>query len=217
MKQFIFAAIFALCFLSLHAQDILVRKGGEVENVKVLEVSPTEVKYKKSDNPDGPVFVEKRLNLYSVKYQNGEVQTFKDNENEGSSIYKGYGKEKKITHEANLYIGTGWGVGYQLRREFNQYIGWNIVGISYMSDYNFEDMGVFFKLLGARGYTPADKAIRGYADLNIGYAMCNFGNNLGIEFGLGIQVHKRFALGYNLIYLTPNSAAVHMAKLSFLF
>ena len=95
--RLLFVAVFVLSFLSLHAQDILVRKGGEVENVKVLEVSPTEVRYKKSDNPDGPVFVEKRLNLYSVKYQNGEVQTFIDdsNENEGTSIYKGYGKEKK--------------------------------------------------------------------------------------------------------------------------
>ena len=78
MKKYLFVAIFAACSLSMSAQDILVRKNGEVENVKVLEVSPTEVKYKKSNNEDGPVFIEKRSNLYSVKYKNGEVQTFND-------------------------------------------------------------------------------------------------------------------------------------------
>ena len=59
-------AIFAASFLSINAQDILVRKGGEMENVKVLEVTPTEVKYRKSNNEDGPIFTEKRSKLYSV-------------------------------------------------------------------------------------------------------------------------------------------------------
>ncbi|MBR6140614.1 MAG: hypothetical protein IKQ37_02455 [Bacteroidaceae bacterium] len=128
MNKILFAAIFATSTLSLNAQDILVRKGGEVENVKVLEVSPTEVKYKKSNNEDGPVFIEKRSNLYSVKYKNGEVQTFNNKpEPIGTKYYYSkYGKEKKFTNEIDFCIGTGWGFGYQLRREFNQYVGWNI-------------------------------------------------------------------------------------------
>ena len=107
MKQHLFVALFALCSISLYAQDILVRKGGEIENVKVVEVSPTEIKYKKSSNLDGPVFVEKRSNLYSVKYQNGEVQVFKDHS--GNSIKTPYffrldNDIKKYTHEAEIFI-----------------------------------------------------------------------------------------------------------------
>ena len=78
MKKTFFLIAFAAGSFTLNAQDILVRKGGKIENVKVLEVSPTEVKFKKSNNPDGPIFVEKRSDLYSIQYQNGEVQTFNE-------------------------------------------------------------------------------------------------------------------------------------------
>ena len=64
MKKILIVAFVTVCYLSANAQDVLVRKGGEVENVKVLEVSPTEVKYKKSNNEDGPIFIEKRSNIY---------------------------------------------------------------------------------------------------------------------------------------------------------
>ena len=200
---------------SLNAQDILVRKGGEIENVKVLEVSPTEVKFKKSNNPDGPIFIEKRSSLYSIKYQNGEVQTFEDSisQSERMSIYKEYGKKKKYTHEAVLYIGWGLGAGYQFRREFNQYIGWNIASISYVTDLvNFGD-NLFNIGTGVRGYTPAYNAIRGFADLNLGYTL----DGLGMNFSLGIQVHKHYAIGYHLTYIPYDSGAFHMAKISFLF
>ena len=80
MKKTFLLIAFASSSFTLNAQDILVKKGGEVENVKVLEVSPTEVKFKKSNNPDGPVFIENRSNLYSIKYQNGEVQLFEEKE-----------------------------------------------------------------------------------------------------------------------------------------
>lgn len=46
------------------------------------------------------------------------------------SYYKEQLEKKKFTHEADFYLGMGWGIGYQLRKEFNPYIGWNIIGIS---------------------------------------------------------------------------------------
>ena len=217
MKKTLFLIAFAVCSFTLNAQDILVRKGGDTENVKVLEVSPTEVKFKKNNDPDSPVFIEKRSNLYSIKYQNGEVQNF------NSNYYSEYGKGKMFTNEADVYIGAGWGVGYQLRREFNQYVGWNIVGISYMNDFSsLSNVGlVNVKLLGIRGYTPSYKWIRGFADLNLGYSLeYDYGytsHHLGIDFSLGIQVHKNIALGCHLIYCTPNPFGFVGARLSALF
>lgn len=76
MRKFLLSLTFAVISLSTYAQDILVRKNGDAENVKVMEVSPTEIKFKKSSNPNGPTFIEKRSDIYSVKYENGEVQTF---------------------------------------------------------------------------------------------------------------------------------------------
>ena len=248
MKQHHLVAIFALCSCSLHAQDILVRRGGEIENVKVLEVSPTEVKYKKSSNPDGPVFVEKRSNLYSVKYQNGEVQTFE--ENSGKSITTPYfftvdNNIKKYTHEAELFIADGWGIGYQFRREINQFVGWDIIGMSYMSRFESpEKVGLInIRPLGVKLYTPANKYIRAYAGLKLGYSFayeenyfylryekdtCEYidsgsyydkAHYFGLDFSLGIQLHKNIAIGYNLNFNTNDDGDLlnHMAKISFLF
>ncbi|MBQ8865839.1 MAG: hypothetical protein IJ020_06875 [Bacteroidaceae bacterium] len=135
----------------------------------------------------------------------------------------------KFTNELGLYIQDGWGIGYQLRREFNQYVGWNIIGVSYMSGFvSPAEVGQFnFKLLGARGYTPAWKSIRGYVDLNLGYTLYYYErydveavHNFGLDFGLGVQVHKNVAVGYNLNVLAggfDEAAKSHWFKVSFLF
>lgn len=242
MKKVLFMAAFAASFLSMSAQDILVRKGGDVENVKVLEVTPTEVKYKKFSNPNGPTFTERRSNLMSVKYEGGEVQKFNDGSAIASgsgrgyvsgdmSYYSDYGTSKKFTNEVSFYIADGWGLGWQLRREFNPYIAWNIFGVSYMSGFNSPDeAGVLnIKLAGARGYTPSWGWIRGYADLNMGLGLnyykyegwhseeVNVNPNFGLDFSVGVQVHKKVAIGYNLNFLAPDKTKIHMARISVLF
>ena len=214
-----------------------------MENVKVLEVTPTEVKFKKFSNQNGPTFTERRSNLISVKYESGEVQKFNDGPaivSSGAghgyasgdmSYYSGYGTDKKITNEVSFYIANGWGLGWQLRKEFNPYIAWNIFGLSYMSGFNSPDeAGVLnIKLVGARGYTPSWKWIRGYADLNMGLGLnyykyegshseeINVDPNFGLDFSVGVQLHKRVAVGYNLNFLAPDKAKTHMARISVLF
>lgn len=240
MKKILFMAALAASSLSMSAQDILVRKGGDVENVKVLEVTPTEVKFKKFNNQNGPTFTERRSNLISVKYENGEVQKFNDSPAIASgstgrsfasgnmSYYSDYGTSKKFTHEVSLYLSDVWGFGYQLRREFNPYVAWNIVGISHITNFDCPfDSGILnIKALGVRGYTPSYKWIRGYADLNMGVGLNYYEKywseeteidaNFSLDFGFGVQVHKSVAIGYNLNYLS-NGALGHMAKISFLF
>lgn len=244
MKKILFMAALAASSLSMSAQDILVRKGGDVENVKVLEVTPTEVKYKKFNNQNGPTFTERRSNLISVKYENGEVQKFNDSPaitsgstgrsfaSGSTSYYSDYGTSKKFTNEVSLYLSDAWGFGYQLRREFNPYVAWNIVGISHITNFDCPfDSGILnIKALGVRGYTPSYKWIRGYADLNMGVGLnyyeyydyweyekkSDVSVNFGLDFGVGVQVHKGVAIGYNLNYLS-NGALGHMAKISFLF
>ena len=232
MKKTLFLIAFVASSFTMNAQDILVRKGGEVENVKVIEVSPTEVKYKKNSNPDGPVFIEKRSNIYSIKYQNGEVQTLGEGsvQYDDTKYYSKHGKEKKFTHEIDAFIGTGWGVGYQLRREFNPYVGWNIFGISYIAtDYNQTKSGLLnFKLLGVSGYTPSYKWIRGYADVNLGYTLdyntrywrgesTSFCHCFGWQTGLGIQLHKNIAIGCEFVFCTEGNLYSIGARVSALF
>ena len=61
-----------LCF----SQDIITLKSGEQIRSKIIEVGQTEVRYKKYDNQNGPVYVTSKSDITSMKYENGSEDTF---------------------------------------------------------------------------------------------------------------------------------------------
>jgi hypothetical protein len=171
-------------------------------------------------------------------------------ESQDYQYYEGYGKDKCMTNELSVYLGEAWGLGWQLRRELNKYVALNIVGISYMAGgwVSPDEAGsVNFRFLGARGYSPSWKWIRGYVDLNMGYTLgyVGSGSNLsssdkkimksygidvpdddvshhfGLDFGVGLQLHKRLAIGYHMGYVTGyggmGGGTSHFCQLSVLF
>lgn len=73
MKHFcIFVVVFlATGICSLAAQDLIVLKNGEMIEAKVIEISPTEIRYKRFDNLDGPTIVIPASSVLSIKYENG--------------------------------------------------------------------------------------------------------------------------------------------------
>ncbi len=166
--------------------------------------------------------------------------------------YEGYGKDKCMTNELSVYLGEAWGLGWQLRREINKYVALNIVGVNYMAGgwVSPDESGVVnFRFLGARGYSPSWKWIRGYVDLNMGYTLgyrdsgvklsssekklvekytgekisddVETSHHFGLDFGVGLQLHKRFAIGYHMTYVTGynggGGGTTHFCKLSVLF
>ena len=81
MKKLILFLLCGMSFLSVLAQDdIIVTRESEKINAVITEISETEVKYKKSDNPDGPTFVISTSKIASIIYKNGDVQTFQQTE-----------------------------------------------------------------------------------------------------------------------------------------
>ncbi len=73
---------FAMFANGLFAADLIVTKESKKIDAKVVEVSPTEVRYKKTSNLDGPTFVLPTSDIHTIVYDNGEVEIFKtDNEN----------------------------------------------------------------------------------------------------------------------------------------
>lgn len=60
------------------AQDVIVKKDGSTILSKVLEVTSSEVKYKKFSNQDGPTYTIKVSELKAINYQNGDKDTFGD-------------------------------------------------------------------------------------------------------------------------------------------
>lgn len=58
------------------ANDVLVLKDGVRLNVILVEVADKQVKYRKVNNPQGPLFVKEIANISSIIYANGEKEEF---------------------------------------------------------------------------------------------------------------------------------------------
>ena len=61
------------------SQDVILKKDNTTVLSKVLEVTSTEIKYKKWSNQEGPTYSISRSEVVSINYQNGEVDRFTDN------------------------------------------------------------------------------------------------------------------------------------------
>lgn len=75
-RLLIFILLCAVSLPILWAQDIIITHDSERIDVKVTEVSETDVRYKKADNIEGPTFVIATSKIASIIYMNGEVQIF---------------------------------------------------------------------------------------------------------------------------------------------
>ncbi|MBO2010472.1 hypothetical protein [Hymenobacter negativus] len=58
------------------AQDMLTKRNGEEIAVKVIEITPAEVRYRRTDNPDGPLISVWKTDLFMVRYANGTKELF---------------------------------------------------------------------------------------------------------------------------------------------
>ena len=61
------------------AQDVITLKNGDEIQAIVQEISDVDVKYKRSDNPNGPDYSLKKSDIFMIKYANGSRDVFTDN------------------------------------------------------------------------------------------------------------------------------------------
>ena len=67
MKRFFVLLLMAMPFVSvLNAQDVITLKDGSDVQAKILEVTTSEIKYKKYSNPDGPVFTVNKTDVSTI-------------------------------------------------------------------------------------------------------------------------------------------------------
>lgn len=75
----IYMTLFLICLAGIAmAQDVIVKTDQTTVLSKVLEISSTEIKYKKWGNLDGPTYSISRSEVVSINYENGEVETLSD-------------------------------------------------------------------------------------------------------------------------------------------
>src|SRR4051812_35969728 len=70
MKKIILV-LFVIAANMLSAQDQLFKTDNTKLSVKILEVGPTEIKYKIFTNMNGPTYVERRDKVTLIIYENG--------------------------------------------------------------------------------------------------------------------------------------------------
>ena len=84
MNIFRFFLIFSTFICSaMNAQDIILKTNGEELQVKVTEVSTDVVKYKKFSNLTGPVYVIQNIDIFMIKYEDGNKDLFEKNSETG--------------------------------------------------------------------------------------------------------------------------------------
>lgn len=79
MKKLFLLAIsmmFAVTTFAAPAVDVIITTDAQKINAKILEVSQTEIKYKESNNQNGPTFTMATDAISSIIYANGKVAVF---------------------------------------------------------------------------------------------------------------------------------------------
>ena len=72
----IFTSIFTITFC--FSQDLITMKTSEDIKAKILEVTTSEIKYKRFDNQNGPVFTLLKSEVSMVRYENGTKDIFNE-------------------------------------------------------------------------------------------------------------------------------------------
>ena len=88
------------------AQDNIVLNNGDEINAKIYEIGSTEIKYKKFNNQDGPIYYKSKDEILYIKYANGEKEMFGKNE-ESNTNSNTIDKNLLISGSGNFnYINT---------------------------------------------------------------------------------------------------------------
>lgn len=77
MKKLLLLVLLSISVVAGYAQDTIIKRNGDEIEVRVLEVRPETVLYKRFDNLEGPVIHILKSDVFMIKYQNGTKEVFK--------------------------------------------------------------------------------------------------------------------------------------------
>lgn len=114
------------------------------------------------------------------------------------------------------------------QRDINEHFALDMLTVNVTAPFNSpKDITEGSFRFGGRGFTsPFYNNMRGYANLDLGYTLIGSsikgfdgGANhaFGLEFGAGVEVTKKIALGYSLHYNTCTESTGHFGKISVRF
>ena len=188
------------------SQDNIVLKNGDEINAKISEVGESNIKYKKFNNLDGPIYTKSKEEIFYIKYSNGEKEIFLDNVKNKSSNTN---LNKKILISGRSIF------------NFSQYFGTNQSNFDgNTSTLNINtSVGAFVSrnfVLGAdisvqniNNYTNTaiGPFIRGYYNnfySHLGYSISKYINTLSVGLGYQLYLNKSESLSLNPTFIYFN-------------
>lgn len=78
LKLLYSTTLFLLFALQSFSQDIIIKKNGDRIEGKVELIEEANIKYKKTSNLTGPLYLISKADLASIQFENGVVEDFKD-------------------------------------------------------------------------------------------------------------------------------------------
>ena len=79
MRQ-IFISLMLLCSIGISAQDVIVKKNGSTILCRIVELSSSEIVYKKWTDQGGANYVMERADAISINYENGQKIVLSESE-----------------------------------------------------------------------------------------------------------------------------------------
>lgn len=131
MQRFFTLILLIFVFTNLSAQDIMTLQNGDEIKAKVIEIGTSEIKYKKFDNQNGPLYTILKNEVFRIKYSNGTMELIKSIPGSGVSSntqntgnYAGSNSPAASTPApASINSGSGWAENlyYDANYAFNSF------------------------------------------------------------------------------------------------
>ncbi|WP_271423592.1 hypothetical protein [Aequorivita sinensis] len=93
-------------FVGANAQDMMVTTEGETLEVKVLEITPDVIKYKKYSNIDGPLYSTSKNEVKEILFENGDKEVFDSisvNDDSRKAVYIRMSEDSKVEPSDELW------------------------------------------------------------------------------------------------------------------
>jgi hypothetical protein len=100
MKKLITTVVMFILFVIVsYSQDTITLVTGELVKTKIVEIGQTEIKYKKFDNLNGPIYSIEKSNVTLIRYENGTTDHFIDSRTT-------LPKDKQLDISAGYFLGN---------------------------------------------------------------------------------------------------------------
>jgi hypothetical protein len=112
MKTKLFVvALFTLVSSACLSQDVITYKNGKEAKGMITGVTDTDIKFKKEDNPEGPVYVVSKSEVFMIRYANGSKDVFGDKQ---GSTSVGVGEKKNQPFHDDRLKFSGPRIGFTI-------------------------------------------------------------------------------------------------------